>query len=169
MEPKVRNYMNEKYGFSFIPNKVTDVKRRYVAKCDGLDLNYKALIEIKTFMDELKINYYRPQCEFYMELFDIPVCLLVGYKTNENFFNGSTFIDKKTGEQRDSLFESCYNTNFDSNRVVIHRFFRDKVYFNFLDQKIKIFQTLLSLLNNNRGMSKEEFYNTYYSLYSKII
>lgn len=163
MEPKVRDYINKRYGFSFKPEKTVDSIRYYKGNCDGLDLNYKALLEIKTFMKELKVDYYRPQCEFYMELFDIPVCLLVGYKTNENFFNGDTYIDKKTGEIRDSIFESCYNSNFDENRIVIHRFFRDKNYFSKLEEKINIFQGLLNILNSNREMTKEEFYNIYYT------
>lgn len=162
MEPKVRDYINKKYGFNFSPDKADDPIRYYKGNCDGLDLNLKALLEIKTFMKELKVDYYRPQCEFYMELFDIPVCLLVGYKTNENFFDGSTFVDKNTGETRDSLFESCYNTTFYEDKIVIHRFFRDKKYFAKLKEKIDIFQELLSILNNNKDLSKEDFYKIYY-------
>lgn len=169
MEPKVRNYINEKYGFNFIPDKIEDPIRYYKGNCDGLDKNYKSLLEIKTFMKELKIDYYRPQCELYMELFDIPVCLLVGYKTNDNFFDGSTFIDKTTGETRDSLFESCYNTNFDSKRIVIHRFFRDKEYFNNLEKRMKVFQEMLSILNNNKEVTKEEFYNIYYTKMKEVL
>lgn len=162
MEPKVRNYINEKYGFHFKPEKSKDLERMYTGNCDGIDKNMSALIEIKTFMNKLKIDYYRPQCELYMELFDVPVCLLVGYKTNEDFFNGKTYIDKNTGEERDSLFENCYNTNFDPTRVVIHRFFRDKNYFNNLEKKINIFRNLVSILNNDKEMSKEIFYDKYY-------
>lgn len=169
MEPKVRDYINNKYGFHFKPEKTKDLERYYSGNCDGLDRDMKALIEIKTFMNNLKIEHYRPQCELYMELFDIPVCLLVGYKTNDDFFNGNTYIDKNTGEERDSLFESCYNTNFDPTRVVIHRFFRDKEYFNKLEKKINIFQNLVSILNNDKEMSREIFYDKYYSMMSDLI
>lgn len=168
MEPKVRDYINQRYGFNFEPKKIKDEERYLTGNCDGLDLNYNSLLEIKTFMNTLKVDHYRPQCEFYMEVFNIPVCLLVGYKTNDNFFNGDTFIDKETREVRDSLFESCYNTNFNPSRIVIHRFFRDQNYFNSLLVKIKVFQELVSILNNNNLITKEQFYDNYFSMMKGI-
>ena len=68
--------MNETYGFNFIEDTIIDNNRMYRGNCDGIDRNYKSLLEVKTFLNKLKVNYYTPQCQFYMEVFDIPVCLL---------------------------------------------------------------------------------------------
>ena len=156
MEPKVRNYMNNTYGFNFIEDTIIDNNRMYRGNCDGIDYQYKALLEVKTFMSKLKVDYYTPQCQFYMEVFNIPVCLLVGYHTNENFYIGE--IDNLEQELDNNYFDS----HFDSSRLQIVRIFRNKDYFNKIEKRINIFQDLVIELRNNKNMTEKEFYNLYY-------
>ena len=129
----------------------------YRGNCDGIDYQYKTLLEVKTFMNKLKVDYYTPQCQFYMELFNIPVCLLVGYHTNENFYKGE--IDNLEQELNEDYFDS----HFDPNRLEKVRIFRDKSYFINIDKRIKFFQYLVNELRNNKNMTEKEFYNLYYS------
>ena len=157
MEPQVRNYMNNTYGFNFIEDTIIDENRMYRGNCDGIDYQYKTLLEVKTFMNKLKVDYYTPQCQFYMELFNVPVCLLVGYHTNENFYKGE--IDNLEQELNEDYFDS----HFDPNRLEKVRIFRDKSYFINIDKRIKFFQYLVNELRNNKNMTEKEFYNLYYS------
>lgn len=156
MEPQVRNYMNSTYGFNFIEDTIIDDNRMYRGNCDGIDKNMKALLEVKTFLYKLKVDYYTPQCQFYMEVFDIPVCLLVGYHTNDNFYKGE--LDNIEQE----LNENNFDSHFDPNRLKIVRIFRDKQYFAKMEKRIKIFQELVSILINNKTMEEKEFYEIYY-------
>lgn len=157
MEPQVRNYMNETYGFNFIEDTIIDNNRMYRGNCDGIDRNYKSLLEVKTFLNKLKVNYYTPQCQFYMEVFDIPVCLLVGYHTNDNFYVG------EIGNLEQELDDNYFDSHFDSSRLQIVRMFRNKDYFNKIEKRIKLFQYLVDILRNNKNMTEKEFYNIYYS------
>lgn len=156
MEPQVRNYMNNTYGFNFIEDTQIDNNRMYRGNCDGIDRKIGALLEVKTFLNKLKVDYYTPQCQFYMEVFNIPVCLLVGYHTNENFYKGE--IDNIEQE----LDENNFDSHFDKDRLKIVRIFRNKEYFLKMEKRIKIFQELVSILNNNKNMEEKDFYEIYY-------
>lgn len=158
MEPQVRNYMNKTYRFNFIEDTEYDLTRMYRGNCDGIDRKIGALLEVKTFLNKLKVDYYTPQCQFYMEVFDIPVCLLVGYHTNDNFYIGK--IDNIEQE----LDEKYFDSHFDKTRLEIVRIFRNKEYFFKIEKRIKIFQKLVSILNNNKLLTEKEFYDIYYKM-----
>ena len=86
MEPVIRDYINAKYGVNYLEDTIIDTVRNYRGNTDGKDINaWYPILEIKTFGDELDVDYYRPQCQFYMETFDLPRCLLVGYKRPKDF------------------------------------------------------------------------------------
>ena len=117
---------------------MVDDIRKYRGNCDGLDKDKKLLFECKTFSDKLKVDYYTPQCQFYMELFDIDECWLVGYERPDDFYIG---IDYSL-EPHDHYF----NFDFDENRVVIYKIERDKEYFKTIEVEINKFKYLLECL-----------------------
>ena len=89
MEPVVRDYINSKYQVNYLEDTIIDEEKHYRGNTDGIDRDANIpILEIKTFGEELDVNYYTPQCQFYMETFNQPSCLLVGYKRPNDFYTG---------------------------------------------------------------------------------
>lgn len=141
MEPKVRNYINETLNYHFIEDSKVDEIRKYRANCDGIDRKKKKLLEVKTFSKTLDVKYYTPQCQFYMELFDIDECLLVGYDRPDDFYHGLEF----SLEPEDEFF----NLDFDETRIVIYLLKRDKEMFKKMEIEIEHFKYLLDCLRED--------------------
>lgn len=141
MEPLIRNFINEYYGFNFVEDTIIDEKRKLRGNCDGIDRSAKKLLEIKTFSNKLKVDYYTPQCQMYMELFDIDECWLVGYDRPSDFYAG---IDYEL-ENDDAYF----NTDFYADRVVLYILHRDCEEWKRIEVEIDKFKYLCDCLKED--------------------
>ena len=111
MEPIIREYINSVYEANYHEDTIIDT--------DGIDRNADIpILEIKTFGKELDVDYYTPQCQFYMEKFDQDACLLVGYKRPEDFYTGLDYDLEPDDEY--------FNIEFDEKRIETHIIYRDK-------------------------------------------
>lgn len=138
MEPQVRNYINSAYDYKFVEDSIIDEKRMYRGNCDGIDKDKKCLLEVKTFGSKLDIKMYEPQCQFYMELFDIEELLLVGYKRPSDFYTGIDYdLDKE---------EAYFDTTFDDKNIVVYKIKRDKELFAKIEIEINKFKYLLAAI-----------------------
>lgn len=138
MEPFIRNYLNSMFGYTFKEDSIIDNSRMYRGNCDGIDRDNKMLLEVKTFGSKLDIKLYEPQCQFYMELFDIGECLLVGYKRPEGFYCGISY----ELENDDQYFDAT----FDERNIVIYKLKRDREKFKKIEIEIEKFKYLLECL-----------------------
>lgn len=139
MEPLVRNYINEMFGYTFKEDSIIDNNRMYRGNCDGLDKNKKVLLEVKTFGTKLDIKLYEPQCQFYMDLFDIEECLLVGYKRPVDFYSGILYDPNQNND-------GDFKIDFDENNIVIFKLYRDREKFKKIEIEIEKFKYLLECL-----------------------
>ena len=138
IEPLVRNYMNDTFGYHFVEDSKIDPLKRYRANCDGIDKEQKMLLEVKTFSGKLDIKYYEPQCQFYMDMFDIEECLLVGYDRPDDFYTGIDFsLDSEA---------KFFNLDFDETRLVIYKLKRNRPMFEKIEVEINKFKYLLDCL-----------------------
>ena len=138
MEPFIRDYVNQMFGYNFKEDTVIDKTRMYRGNCDGLDLETRTLLEIKTFGTRLDIKMYEPQCQFYMELFDLDECLLVGYKRPKDFYSGIDY-DLEPGDE-------YFDFSFDEDNVEVYRLLRDREKFAKIEIEIEKFKYLLEAL-----------------------
>lgn len=139
MEPLVRNYINEMFGYTFKEDSIIDNNRMYRGNCDGLDKNKKVLLEVKTFGTKLDIKLYEPQCQFYMDLFDIEECLLVGYKRPVDFYSGILYDPNQNND-------NDFKIDFDENNIIIFKLYRDREKFKKIEIEIEKFKYLLECL-----------------------
>lgn len=152
LEPLVRNYLNSMFDYNFREDSIIDNVRMYRGNCDGLDDIKKVLLEVKTFGTKLDIKLYEPQCQFYMELFDIEECLLVGYKRPGDFYSGILY-DPTTNNDDD------FKIDFDENNIVIFKLYRDREKFKKIEIEIEKFKYLLECLKEEEildGNNRED-------------
>lgn len=155
MEPVIRDYINSIYQANYIEDTIIDTKRNYRGNTDGIDRNAEyPILEIKTFGEELDVEYYTPQCQFYMETFNQDSCLLVGYKRPSDFYTG---VDYDL-ENDDSYF----NLEFDENNIVIHVIERDKKLWSKIEERIISFKNAVGMLKENKEATEDEFNNLFY-------
>lgn len=156
MEPVIRDYINSVYGVNYLEDTIVDSTKGYRGNTDGIDRNASIpILEIKTFGDELDVDYYTAQCQFYMETFDRDACLLVGYKRPADFYTG---VDYDL-ENDDSYF----NFEFDPNNLVEHVIYRDKSLWNKIEERIKSFKDAVGyLVENKDDYTEEEFNKIFY-------
>lgn len=138
MEHYVRNFINEMYNTNFVPDTAIDEKRKLRGNCDGFDSKKKILLEVKTFHGRLKVDYYTPQCQMYMELFNCDECWLVGYNRPTNFYSGVDYTLEK-----DDIY---FDTTFDESNIIIYKINRDKEKWNKIEIEIEKFKYLLNCL-----------------------
>lgn len=151
IEPMVRNYMNYTFGYNFVEDTIIDPLKRYRASCDGIDKENKILLEIKTFGSKLDVKYYTPQCQFYMEMFDIEECLLVGYQRPDDFYTGLDFSIDNTSD--------FFNLDFDESRIVIYKLKRDRRMFELMEIEINKFKYLLECLREEEILNGQCYSN----------
>lgn len=155
MEPVIRDYINSITGANYLEDTVVDTERDYRGNTDGIDRNAEIpIIEIKTFGEDLDVGYYTPQCQFYMETFNVDAVLLVGYKRPSDFYTG---VDYDL-ENEDKYF----NCEFDENRIVKHVIKRDRKLWKKIEERIVAFKNAVSELKNNKDMSEDDFNNIFY-------
>lgn len=155
MEPVIRDYINSKYQVNYVEDTVIDEKRHYRGNTDGIDrLADIPILEVKTFGNELDVDYYSAQCQFYMETFNQPRCLLVGYKRPEDFYTG---VDYDL-ENDDSYF----NLEFDENNIVEYEIQRDSQSWEKIEERIIAFKKAVDKLRKNPNMTEKEFNKIFY-------
>lgn len=155
MEPVIRDYINSKYQVNYVEDTVIDEKRHYRGNTDGIDrLADIPILEVKTFGNELDVDYYSAQCQFYMETFNQPRCLLVGYKRPEDFYTG---VDYDL-ENDDSYF----NLEFDEKNIVEYEIQRDSQSWGKIEERIIAFKKAVDKLRKNPNMTEKEFNKIFY-------
>lgn len=155
MEPVIRDYINSVYGANYLEDTIIDSDRGYRGNTDGIDRDAEyPILEIKTFGEELDVDYYEAQCQFYMETFNQPACLLVGYKRPADFYTG---VDYDL-ENDDSYF----NLEFDENNIVTHVIKRDPFIWARIEERIVAFKKAVEMLKENNDMSQREFNDIFY-------
>lgn len=155
MEPVIRDYINSKYQVNYVEDTVIDEKRHYRGNTDGIDrLADIPILEVKTFGNELDVDYYLAQCQFYMETFNQPRCLLVGYKRPEDFYTG---VDYDL-ENDDSYF----NLEFDEKNIVEYEIQRDPQLWEKIEERIIAFKKAVDKLRKNPNMTEKEFNKIFY-------
>ncbi len=155
MEPVIRDYINAKYSTKYLEDTIIDTKRGYRGNTDGIDREADIpIIEIKTFGEELDVNYYMAQCQFYMETFNQSKCLLVGYKRPVDFYTG---VDYEL-ENDDNYF----NLEFDENNIVEYEIERDPNLWIKIEERIIQFKKAVRKLRENPDMRESEFNKIFY-------
>jgi hypothetical protein len=149
MEPVIRDYINSITGANYLEDTIIDSDRGYRGNTDGIDRSAEIpILEVKTFGEELDVNYYAPQCQFYMEAFNQESCLLVGYKRPTDFYKGIDYDLENT--------EGYFNLEFDENRIVKHIIKRDKKLWEQINNRIIAFKKGVEYLREH----KEDFTET---------
>ena len=155
MEPIIRDYINAKYNVNYLEDTIINNDKGYRGNTDGIDRDaFYPILEIKTFGEELDVDYYEAQCQFYMETFNQPRCLLVGYKRPADFYTG---VDYDL-ENDDNYF----NLEFDENNIVEYEIERNSIKWNKIEKRIIAFQKAVEILRKNKEMSEEEFNEIFY-------
>lgn len=155
MEPVIRDFINAKYQVNYLEDTIVDSERGYRGNTDGIDRDADIpILEVKTFGEELDVDYYNPQCQFYMETFNVDAVRLVGYKRPADFYTGMDY----DLENDDSYF----NYEFDENRLVEHVIKRDPVLWSKIEERIVAFKNAVSELKANNDMSEDDFNNIFY-------
>ena len=155
MEPVIRDYINSKYGVNYVEDTVIDNKKRYRGNTDGIDRTAQiSIIEIKTFGEKLDVDYYTPQCLFYMKTFDVLAVRLIGYQRPSDFYTG---IDYDL--EHDDFY---FNLEFDESRIEEHIIYFDEDAWKTIEKNIKRFQKVVEKLKENPDMSEEEFNDEFY-------
>ena len=114
MEPKIREYVNQKYGLNFIPGSIIDEEKHIRANYDGYDCDKKMLLEVKTNNgDKKNLKEYTLQMQLYLWALNIEEGLLVQYKRPENFYTGVIF------EQENSI--EYFNTEFTAENLKVSK------------------------------------------------
>lgn len=155
MEPVIRDYINGVNGVNYLEDTIIDSERGYRGNTDGIDRYAEIpMLEVKTFGEELDVDYYTAQCQFYMETFDQPACRLVGYKRPADFYTG---VDYDL-ENDDSYF----NLEFDENNLVEYVIYRDPSLWAKIEERIIAFKKAVEMLRENKDATEEEFNQVFY-------
>lgn len=156
MEPLIRDYINSLFDAHYHEDTIIDKDKNYRGNTDGIDRDAEyPIIEIKTFGEELDVEYYTPQCQFYMETFNVDRVLLVGYKRPSDFYTG---VDYEL-ENSDNFF----NFEFDETRIETHIIERDKTLWNKIENRIIAFKKAVNYLRENRtDFNETDFNNIFY-------
>ena len=155
LEPIIREYINATNGANYLEDTTIDVERGYRGNTDGLDFQADIpLIEIKTFGEQLDVEYYNLQCQFYLEMFDVESCLLIGYKRPANFYVGVDYAIEND--------DSYFNFEFDENRIETHIIKRDRKQWEKINERIVTFKKAVEELKNNENMDEYTFNSFFY-------
>jgi len=157
MEPTIRDYINAIQGLNFKEDTIIDEDRRFRSNTDGIDMDAKILLEVKTHNGNLDIEYYTPQVQMYLEMFDIEECLLVGYERPTDFYTGTDY-DLENGDE-------YFDLTFDEARISVDVIKRDKEMWGKICTQVIAFQRGVAALKENPNMSEDEFNTLMYGTY----
>lgn len=114
MEPKIRDYVNQKYGLNFIPGSIVNEEKHIRANYDGYDNEKGMLLEVKTNNGNKKnLKEYTLQMQLYLWALNVDEGLLVQYKRPEDFYTGVIF------EQENSI--EYFNTDFIAENLKVSK------------------------------------------------
>lgn len=154
MEPTIRDYINEIQGTDFIEaTKVIEVLKLR-GNTDGIDRENNLILEVKTHGVEFDREQYYPQIQFYMEVFNIDQCWLVGYERPEHFYTG---VDLEIDSEKE-----FFDLTFDPERITIEVVERDKDFWNTIYDRILAFQKGTALLLNAEYPTEDIFNRAFY-------
>jgi len=155
MEPIIRDYINSIHDSNYLEDTIVDSERGYRGNTDGIDRHAEVpMLEVKTFGEDLDVDYYTPQCQFYMETFNQPAIRLVGYKRPIDFYTG---VDYDL-ENDDSYF----NYEFDENNIVEYVIYRDQSQWEKIEARIIAFKRAVEMLKENKEATEEQFNEVFY-------
>lgn len=156
MEPIIRDYLNAKNGVNYIEDTQIDEDRLLRGNTDGIDRNtdFIPMLEVKTFGAELDVEYYTPQCRYYLETFDQPAIVLAGYPRPDDFYTG---VDYDL-ENDDHYFD----TSFDPEKLELHIIERDSDEWNRIYARVVAFQKACAVLVENPDMTLDEWNEVFY-------
>lgn len=156
MEIKIRNHINKNY--EFVEHCITDEENKYRGNMDGLDLKAKKILEVKTCGEDVDINEYMHQIQFYLELayryYGIKTCLLAVYVRPQIFYTGLSY-----SIQRDDCF---FETDLIEENLTIHEIPRNPKYFKGILPCLERFKKASDMLKANPKMSQLEFNEIFY-------
>ena len=157
MEPLVRDYINAVNNCNYVEDTIIDTVRGYRGNCDGKDEHADIpLLEVKTYGEVLDVEYYSPQCQFYMETFNLDAVRLVGYKRPSDFYMGFDYELEND--------ESYFNIEFDENNLIEYVVKRDVNAWAKIEERIKAFKNAVEELRKRPEMSEDEFNSIFYGM-----
>lgn len=149
MEKYIRDYINADLGYNFVEASKTNEVLKLRGNADGVDYANNCILEVKTCGKNFDVDYYEPQCQFYMAMFNIDKCLLVAYERPEDFYTGLDFSLEKGDEY--------FNWDFEPENITIHEIDRDEVKWQNILYKVQKMQEAIIKLKENNEMTEEEF------------
>lgn len=149
MEPTIREYINAINGLNFVEDTCVDEDRHFRSNTDGIDRDAKLILEVKTHNGNLDIEYYTPQIQMYLEMFDVEEAWLVGYERPTDFYTGTDY----DLENDDSYFD----LSFDEERISIDVIKRDKELWSKIYKQVSNFQKGVEMLKKDPNMTEEDF------------
>jgi predicted phage-related endonuclease len=156
MEIEIRNHINKDY--EFVEHCIVDEENKFRGNLDGIDMQSKRILEIKTCGEEADISKYMHQIQFYLELayrfYGIKTCILAVYKRPTVFYTGLSY-----SIQRD---DNYFETLLDEDNLTIHEIKRDPKYFKSVLPTIERFKKASEMLKANPKMSQREFNEHFY-------
>jgi len=156
MESEIRKHINKNY--EFVEHCIIDEENKYRGNLDGIDMNAKKILEIKTCGEDVDINKYMHQVQFYLELayqrYGIKTCLLAVYTRPFMFYTGLSY-----SIQRDDTY---FETFLEEENLTIHEIKRDPKYFKNILPTIERFKKASEMLKANPKMSQREFNEIFY-------
>lgn len=138
LEPQIRDYINlaNEDGYQFIENTTIDNELGLRSNTDGVDLENKVLLEIKTHGSKPTIDIYVPQMQLYMYQNNLDKGLLALYERPKDF-----------------------DVEFDSERLEIMTVNRDDQFIKKILKEIELFWKRVEWLKNNKGASEHQYNN----------
>lgn len=134
LEPQIRDYINAVNQMNFIVNTFIDEEKSIRSNVDGIDLDHKILLEIKTHGKKPDLKVYRAQMQLYMAQTGCQVGWLAMYNRPENF-----------------------DTEFDVERLQIIEVERNEEEIKQILDAIETFWVRCEYLRDQHDMSETEF------------
>lgn len=158
MEIEIRNHINQIHNYEFVEHCITDEANKYRGNMDGIDMKAKKILEVKTCGEDVDINEYMHQIQFYLELayqyYGIKTCLLAVYVRPKIFYTGLSY-----SIQRD---DGYFETDLAIENLHIHEIHRDPKYFKSILPCLDRFKKASDMLKANPKMSQREFNEVFY-------
>lgn len=134
LEPQIRDYINAINQTHFIVDTAIDEGKKIRSNVDGVDYEYKVLLEIKTHGKNPNLKVYEAQMQLYMDQLDLDAGWLALYDRPDNF-----------------------DTDFDSDRLEIKVIEKDPDFIKKIHDAIETFWIRCAYLKENPKMTETDF------------